>query len=77
MQKKNFLRWLWSRTKHLILEDQKGCIRGCEEFEYLGVKIDKEDSQENYIKNIINKERAITAILSNVLWDRIATRKIK
>ena len=25
-------------------------IRGCEEFKYLGVKIDEEDRQENYIK---------------------------
>jgi hypothetical protein len=24
-------------TKDLILEDQKGCIRRCEEFKYLGV----------------------------------------
>ena len=31
-------------------EDQKGCIRGCEEFRYLGVKIDKEDERENDTK---------------------------
>ena len=30
-----------AETKDLIFEDQKGCIRGCEEFKYLGVKIDK------------------------------------
>ena len=24
-------------TEDLMLEDQKGCIRGCEEFEYLKV----------------------------------------
>ena len=30
-----------AETKHLILEDQKVCIRGCEEFEYLWVKLDK------------------------------------
>ena len=28
--------------QYLILKEQKGCIRGCDEFEYLGVKIDKE-----------------------------------
>ena len=44
-----------AETKDLILEDLKGCIRGCEEFKYLGVKVDKEDRQENYIKNRINK----------------------
>ena len=42
-----------AETKYLILEDQKGCIRRCEEFKYLGVKIDNEDRQENYIKNIL------------------------
>ena len=46
---KNFLHCLWSRNQRL--EDQKGCIRGCEEFKYLGVKINKEDRQENDIKN--------------------------
>ena len=35
-----------AETKDLILEDQKCCIRGCEEFKYLGVKIDKEDRQK-------------------------------
>ena len=49
-----------AETKDLMLEDQKRCIRACEEFEYLGVKIDKEDRQENYIENRINKGRAIT-----------------
>ena len=49
-------------TKDLILEDQKGCIRGYEEFEYLGVKVEKEDRQENDIKTKINKGRAITGI---------------
>ena len=36
-----------AETKDLILENQKGSIRGCEEFKYWGVKIDKEDRQEN------------------------------
>ena len=27
-----------AETNDLILEDQNGCIRGCEEFEYLGSK---------------------------------------
>ena len=41
-----------AETKDLVLEDQKGCIRGCEEFKYLGVKIDQEDKQENYINQL-------------------------
>ena len=32
-----------AETKDLILDDQKGCIRGSEEFQYLEIKIDKED----------------------------------
>ena len=56
-----------AETKDLILEDQKGYIRGCEEFKYLGVQIDKEERQENYIKNRINKGRAVTAMLNSVL----------
>ena len=48
---KNFYRGCGAETKGWILEDQKGCIRGCEDFKYFGVKIDKEDRQENHIKN--------------------------
>ena len=55
-----------TETKDLILEDQKGSFRECEGFKYLEVKIDKEDRQENYIKNRINKGRAITAMLNSV-----------
>ena len=44
---KNLVHGLWSRNQRL--EDEKGCVRGCEEFKYFAVKIDKEDRQENYI----------------------------
>ena len=27
-----------AETKHLILKNQKGCIRGCEEFKHFGGK---------------------------------------
>ena len=68
-----------AETKDLTLDDQKGCIRECEEFKYLGVKIDKENDienrQGNYIKNRINKGRAIAAMLNSVLWNRQITRK--
>ena len=59
------------------MEDQKGCTRGCEEFKYLGVNIDKEDRQEIDIKNRINKGRAVTAMLNSALWNRQITRKNK
>ena len=58
-----------AEIKNLILEDQEGYIRGCEEFKYLGLKIDKEDRQESYIKNRINKGRATTAMLNSILWN--------
>ena len=66
-----------TETKDLILEDQKGCIRRCEEFKNLGLKIDKKDRQENSIKNWINKGSAVTALLNSVLWNREITRKKK
>ena len=44
-----------------------------EEFEYLGVRIDKEDRQENYIKNKIDEVRAV---LNDTLWNRHTARKI-
>ena len=50
-----------AETKKLILEDHKGCIRRCEEFGDFEGKIDKEDSQENHIKNRINKVIATKA----------------
>ena len=65
-----------AKTKDLILEDQKACIRGCEEFKYLRLKIPKEDRQK-YIKNRINNGRAVTAMLNSVLWNRKITRKNK
>jgi hypothetical protein len=63
-----------AETKDLLLEDQKGYIRGCEEFEYLRVK--KDDRLED-IKNWNNKARVITAILIDVLWNRNIIRTIK
>jgi hypothetical protein len=65
-----------AESKDLILEDQNLCIRGCEEFKYLGVKIDK-DNRKDDIKNKINKGRAVTAMLSSVLWNRQITIKNK
>ena len=59
--------------KDLILEDQKGCIRECEEFKYLGVKIDKEDRQENDIKKRISKGRALTAVLNRQITRKTNT----
>ena len=46
--RKDFLHGLWSRHHRftMILEDQKGCTRGCEEFEYLGVKLDRKGRQQ-------------------------------
>ena len=64
-------------TKDILLEDQNGCFRRCEEFKYLGVKIDKEDKQKNDIKNRINKGRTITPMLNSVLWNKQITRKNK
>ena len=64
-----------AEIKDLILEDQKGCIIGCEEFKYYGVTIDKKNKQENYIKSRINKGRAVIAMLNSVLWNRQITKK--
>ena len=61
---KTFYMGCGAATKDLILEDQKSCIRGCEEFKCLGVKFDKEDRQESDIKDRINKGRAATAMLN-------------
>ena len=60
---KNKSHGVWSRKKY-ILEDQKACIRGSEEFEHLGLRIDKENRQYNNIENIINKGRSITTFLT-------------
>jgi hypothetical protein len=50
---------LWSRN-----------LKEAKNLSIFGVKIDKEDRQENYIKNTINKGTAITAMLNTVLWNR-------
>ena len=64
---KNFVDELWGRYKRFnIGRSKKGCLVGCEEFKYLGLKIDKEDRQENNVKNRINKGRAITSMLWNI-----------
>ena len=59
-----------AETKDIILKDQKGCFRGCEELKYFGVIIDKGYREGIYIKNRINQGRAITAMLNTVLWNR-------
>ena len=59
------------------MEDQKGFIKGWEEFDYLGARIDKEDKQESDIKNRINKGRATIAMLNSILWDRNITKEVK
>ena len=47
-------------------------IRGLEDVKNLSIwEEDKEDRQQNYIKNRINKGRAVTAML----WNRQITRK--
>ena len=51
-----------SETKNVLIQDQKSCIRGREDFQYLEVKMIKENRQ-----NIINKGRAITAMINDVL----------
>ena len=43
------------KTEDLILEDEKGLIKGCEELDYLGVRIDKEDRQESDIKTELTR----------------------
>ena len=55
-----------AETKDLVLEDQKGCIRGCEKFKYLGVKIDKENRQKDHMKDSINNGREIATKLTGV-----------
>ena len=55
----------------LILKNQKGRIRGYEELEYLGVKIDKEGRQENDINNRNNKGRAVTGMLNGGTAEQI------
>ena len=74
---KTFYMGCGNKTEDLILEDQKGFIKGCEEFDYLGVRIDKEDRQESDIKNRINKVRATIAMLNSILWDRNITKEVK
>ena len=44
---------------------------------FLGIKISKEDRQENYIKNRINKVIAVTTMLNSALWNRQITKKQK
>ena len=44
---KRFLNRSWAETKDLILVDLTDCIRGCDKFEYFGVKIDKENREGN------------------------------
>ena len=53
-RRKLFFMVCGAENKILILGNQKSCIRGCEEYKYLGIKIDKEDRQEDDIKNRIN-----------------------
>lgn len=63
--------------KDLVLEDGMGCIKGCEECEYLGVKINSTYSQESDIKYRIQKGRSAIAMLNGVWWDKTITIETK
>ena len=56
------------------MEEQKGCIRVCEVFEYLGVKINQ-DRKEKDANDRIYRGRAKTARLNGELWNRQIIRK--
>ena len=60
-----------AENKYLVLEDRRGevALDDVRSFSYLRVKIYKEGGQAINIKNIINKGRAITAMLNDVLWN--------
>lgn len=47
-----------------------GCIKGCEECNYLGIKINSKCTQENDIKYRIQKGRSVITMLNGVLWDK-------
>ena len=66
-----FVFWLYEDGERELKKEESGS----EEFKYLGLKIDKEYKQENYIKNRINKCIAVTAMLNSILWNRNTTRK--
>ena len=63
---KTFYMGCGNKMEDLILEDQKCFTKGREEFDYLGVRIVKEDRQESDIKNRINKGRAKIAMLNSI-----------
>ena len=46
-------------------------------FDYLGVRIDKEDTQESDINNRINKGRATITMLNSILWDKNIIKQVK
>ena len=74
-RKKTYCMGCGAEIKDLVQEDQKNCIRECEDFKYLGVKIYKEAREENDSKNRVNNGTTITAMLYTVLWNRQITRK--
>ena len=47
---KTFYMSCGAQTKDLILEDQKGCIRGCEEFRNLGEKSIKKTDKKMVLR---------------------------
>lgn len=54
---KTLYMWCGTDSEDLILEDQRGCIKGCEGFEDLGVRTDKEDKKVTLRTELIKVEQ--------------------
>lgn len=63
-------------TKDLILDNNQKIV-GCEEYTYLGVKIDSHGRCEKEIQSRITKGKKIIGALNPILWSKNITHKTK
>ena len=61
----------------MVLEDEQGTIKLCNEYIYLGTKITADGGHDVEIIERINKSRSAISKLNGVLWDQNISYKTK
>ena len=65
------------KSKYLVLEYGSGKIKACDDYVYLGAKINTDRTHDVEINERINKGRTAISKLNGVLWDRNISSKTK
>ena len=76
MDKSNYMA-IEDQTQDLLLEEELGIFKHCENYKYLGVIITKDGKQDHEIKRRITLGKSAISALNSILWDKKITKENK